>query len=264
MAENFLPRIDIIKKDGETENDIIINITPRELVPIDVRPRVLSKIPLDIINDLHKEDNLLKETISKIYNIGDHRIKFFYQETPANCGPLAVVNGMVTLAEVSDKFVIPEDFPKTSKAIRDYLIANAKLRRTSFTYVSSDEISNNDKALESGHIRNLVHDLSLVSNLVITGDRFASGGISIPTPEIPERVSDADWVILNKGYHYVSFVKASTDEWLFLDSVYKNGPQVVTTEAVIDICTDTPESGMTYFMTMKVVEKNKINIVRKN
>ena len=110
-------------------------------------------------SNFNNSEDGLKEAISKIFYIKEKRIPFAYQETLANCGPLAITNGINALSGINSKFTVTKDFPQSPQGIRKLLAENQELRATIFNTAPSTEISKSNYALQSGHISNLIKKL---------------------------------------------------------------------------------------------------------
>lgn len=197
-----------------------------------------------------------KESISKIFNIREKRIPFARQETLANCGPLAIANGLNALQSVNPNYKVPKDFLVSSFAIRKLLASNEDLRKTAFGTLSSSEIQKDNRPLQTGHIANVIKKLESESNIKIIGDRFSAMS-GFPAAEIQGKIQNADWLIGNKDFHYTSFIRINNDEWFFLDSMGKE-PVVINQKFIEDNYQDIPGKNIAYFMAMKVEDKIKI------
>ena len=209
-----------------------------------------------------EKTELHPEFLSKVFEIKGIKFPFTHQNTPANCGPLAIVNGSRTLQSANQKFVLPKDFPSSSWAIRELLANEQSLRTTIWGTRASDLIKQDSTALETDHIANLIKKLASESNIKIIGDRFSSDS-GFRVSEIDEKIQNSDWLVCHKGFHYTSFVRVNKDEWISLDSM-SNHPTVVTQKYIQDnykeaSLKDTPAR----FIAIKVEDKPKITIVKK-
>jgi hypothetical protein len=226
--------------------EIKLNIVPKEISKINIFPK-------------GKEDNikkLHKESISKIFFIKEKRIPFIHQKTRANCGPLSIVNGVSALKGINNKFNLSNDknFPQTSQGIRKLLSSDEKLRTTSFGIAPSTEIEEDNYILEGGHISNLIKKIVSESNIQITGDRF-SGSVPVPDFAVEEKIKNSDWLICNKDFHYVSFVRLDNNDWVFLDSM-NNQPITVNQKFIEDNYFQLKKINS--FISLKVEDKIKI------
>ena len=200
-----------------------------------------------------------EEKISKVFYLNEKRIPFVHQKTPANCGPLSIVNGISALKGVNDKFDLSKDtkFPQTSEGIRKLLGDDYVLRTTVFGSYPSEEIKKDDYVLEGGHVINLIKRIVSESNLMIIGDRF-SGSVPVPDFKFKEIINNSDWLICNKNFHYISFVKLDNNDWILLDSM-SDQPSVINQQFIEDNYFQ--KGNMNPFISMKV--KDKIVIIKK-
>lgn len=216
------------------------------------------------INITKKEDSgIHKEAIIKVFNIEGKKIPFAPQKTPANCGPLSITNGINALQGVNEKFKIPKDFPISSAGIRKLFAENEELRRSYLGVESSEQIKNDNYALQGEHIKNVIEKLTKEANLRISVNRFGEAG-RVLDEDFKDRVLDSDWLILHKGYHYKSFVKFDENRWLLLDSMNTEPIFVEVKNIQKDFETIPGRDGqIPIYMAMKVVENKPIIITKK-
>ena len=231
-----------------------INIIPKEKSEIKVVKKETTK--------LHEE------SISKVFYIEGKRIPFTHQKTLANCGPLAIANGVNALRGVNDKFNLSKEFPSSSQGIRKLLSSDPDLRRSYKGVELATEIEKDSCVLQGEHIANLIKKLAAESNIRIIVDRFSSAGL-IPSGDFEKRVIGSDWLILHKNYHYTSFVKINNNDWISLDSM-NNQPVEVNQKFIEDSFRDILPKVVPFFMAMKVedaikiiLKENKIVITKK-
>ena len=214
------------------------------------------------IKKIEKLPGLHVETISKYFNVNGKDITFTHQKTPANCGPLSIINGISALEKLNPDFKFAKDFPRTSGGIRKILSEDQELRKTIFGDVPREEIQKDNYSLSNFHIINLIQKFLEGSDLKITGDRF-TGVVPVPIYRTGEVINNSDWVVYYRANHFTSFVRFDQKDWIFLDSMNER-PLIVTQEYVKDICKDVP-SGKSYtqsmFVSLKI--KDKITIIKK-
>jgi len=168
---------------------------------------------------VEKESKLPKEAISKILNIDWKRLSHTLQKTPANCGPLSITNGLHALTALNDNFIYPDNFPKTSDWIRKLLWEDNQLRSTTW-WPFGFEVTQDNFALNSEIIYNLVDRLTQTSNLQIVWDRFApSRSWGIALDNVYNVFDQSDWIIVNQNFHYKSYVRIDKDNRLCVDSL---------------------------------------------
>ena len=214
------------------------------------------------INIVPKETSKFHaEQIAKVFSVKEKRIPFTHQETPANCGPLAIVNGLRALAEVNKKFNLPKDFPLSSKGIRELLAKEEVLRKSYKGTEHDEEIKKDTYALQGEHLSNILKKISQEANIVIRVDRF-SNPIFISPEDLAERVKNSDWILSHKDYHYTSFIKLDGDTWVSLDSM-SDRPTEVSQNFIEGSFKDVLPKVMPMFVALKVEDKPKINIIKK-
>ncbi len=200
------------------------------------------------------------ESFHKIFNIRDKKVPFAHQKTLANCGPLAIVNGLNALKGINSKFKSPKEFPLSSGGIRKLLLNDQALRTEVLGIrIATDEIAKDDYAIDAQHIANIIKKLASESNIQIIGDRFTALS-GFKTSEIKEKISNADWLICHKGYHFTSFVRFDDTDWVSLDSM-NNQPIVVNQKFIEDNYKDISFLDPAFFMALKVTDK--IVIIKK-
>ncbi len=160
---------------------------------------------------------LHKESIMKILDIDGTQLQYCVQQTPANCGPLSIINWLYALSAFTTTFTYPPEFPRTSHGIRKLLWEDAQLRHTLW-WPYGPNISEDNHALVTDIIYNLIHRLTEIAPLHIVGDRMKSDhGIS---PKDVFAVWDqSDRIIVHQNYHYKSYVKIDKYSWLCVDSM---------------------------------------------
>jgi hypothetical protein len=216
------------------------------------------------INFTKKENPIHKEAIMRVFNIEGKRIPFAHQETSANCGPLAITNGVNALAGVNEKFIVPKDFPISSEGIRKLLAGDENLRSSYLGIESSDEIKKDNYALKGEHIKNIIDKLAREANLRISVNRFGEAGRVNPE-DFNERVLGSDWLILHKGYHYKSFVKLDNTRWISVDSMNTEPILIDVKNIEKDFQTVTGKDGqIPIYMAMKVAENKPIIFTKKS
>ncbi|MCF7834160.1 MAG: hypothetical protein K9L98_02265 [Candidatus Pacebacteria bacterium] len=226
------------------------------------------KITIREIPNPKKEPDL-KESITTYFKINGHKIPFTHQETTANCGPLALVNGAKTLQSVSKEFFMPKDFPITAKGIRELFILKPSLKKQIWGTHSDETIVSDSFPLLTTHVDNLLRMLCQGSNLKIIGDRFHVNNTSevMKMGQTDKSIDQADWLFCHKSMgkigHYVSFVRINKNEWVLLDSLMKE-PLVVNQNHIKNEYRDTKQS-FPLFVALKVslkVEASPIIITR--
>ena len=79
-------------------------------------------------------------------------------------------------------------------------------------------MSQDNHALVTDIVYNLIHRLTEISSLRIIGDRMKSDH-GIPTKDVFSILDQSDRIITQQDYHYKSYIKIDKDSWLCLDSM---------------------------------------------
>lgn len=158
-----------------------------------------------------------KESTYKILNIDNFRIRHVLQKTPANCGPLAIINWLNALVAINQWFTYPLDFPTNSTGIRELLWKDDTLRST-IRWSYWFEVTKDNHALVTDIIYNLITKISQTTNLKIIWDRLKSDH-GIKPEDIESIIDSSKWIITAFNNHYVSYVKVDKDMWIWLDSL---------------------------------------------
>ena len=223
-------QIKIVAKKTEAQN---INTKAELLIIEKPRPeiRIIKKEPNNQPNN--QQDH--SESASHTVTVDWKSFEFFYQKTPANCGPLSLVNALHALSVYYD-FLYPEDFPKTSRAVRDMLVQDASLRQTSRWPYWTD-VWNDNHALDGEIVSNFIKKVASLTNLEIEWDRLWQN--AIPTDEVEDTVDRSDRIIVASDFHYVSYTRIDSDNRLKLDSLFPpckvsdtDFKEIITREAI--------------------------------
>ncbi len=215
------------------------------------------------------KDSLPKESISRIFYLKDKRIPFVHQETPANCGPLAIANGLQALKNIQPKLRIPDSFAVSSAGIRKLLASDPDLKNTLHGFPNASDIAKDNYVLNTLHISNILERLASETNIEITGNRFSLAGI--PSNKVTDTIKNSDMLIRNKDFHYVSFARLDEQDWVNLDSM-ATAPSIVSQQFLEDDFQDVGKVH-TIFMGLKVTDpqiiitpkaRPKIIITKKN
>lgn len=183
----------------------------------DISKKSTIEIKKIIQPNLPKPTWLHKESIMKIFNIDGAQLQYCAQKTPANCGPLSIINWLYGLSAFDHTFSYPHDFPKTSHGIRKLLWEDNQLRHTLW-WPYGPNVSQDNHALVTDIVYNLIHRLTEISSLRIIGDRMKSDH-GIPTKDVFSILDQSDRIITQQDYHYKSYIKIDKDSWLCLDSM---------------------------------------------
>ncbi len=167
--------------------------------------------------NLPKPTWLHKESIMKILDIDGTQLQYCAQKTPANCGPLAIINWLYALSTFDHMFLYPHGFPRTSHGIRKLLSEDTLLRHTLWWPYGPD-VSEDNHALVTDIIYNLIHRLTEIAPLRIVGDRMKSDH-GIPPKEAFTVLDQSDRIIVHQNYHYKSYIKIDKYSWLCVDSM---------------------------------------------
>ncbi len=160
---------------------------------------------------------LHKESIMKLLNIDWKQLQYSAQKTPANCGPLSIINWLYALTAFNTDFQYPKDFPRTSNEIRKLLVEDWQLRNT-MRWFFGNEVSQDNHALVTDILYNIIKKLTEISNLEITWNRFKSDEW-IPPNEVYNIIDNSDRIIKNSNFHYISYVKIGDNNRLCVDSM---------------------------------------------
>jgi hypothetical protein len=158
-----------------------------------------------------------KESTYKILNIDNLCFRHVLQKTPANCGPLSIINWLNALESINQWFKYPSDFPTTSTWIRELLWKDGNLRST-IRWPYWFEVTQDNHALVTDIIYNLIDKLCKTTNLKIIWDRLKSDHWIKPE-DIENVIDHSKRIITAFNNHYVSYVKIDNDTWVWLDSL---------------------------------------------
>jgi hypothetical protein len=150
-------------------------------------------------------------------NIDNFKIHHVLQKTPANCGPLSIINWLNALEGINQWFKRPLDFPNNSTGIRELLWKDSTLRST-IRWQYWFETTQDNHALVTDIMYNLITRLSQISNLRIVWDRLKSDH-GIKPEDIETVINNSKRIITAFNFHYVSYVKIDKDTWLWVDSL---------------------------------------------
>lgn len=158
-----------------------------------------------------------KESTYKILNIDNLRFRHVLQKTPANCGPLAIINWLNALESINQWFKYPGDFPTNSTGIRELLWKDGNLR-TTIRWPYWFEVTQDNHALVTDIMYNLINRICETTNLKIIWDRLKSDHWIKPE-NIENIIDNSKRIITAFNNHYVSYVKIDNDTWVWLDSL---------------------------------------------
>jgi hypothetical protein len=241
------------RKNWEEDNNLRIFRKPPENNGIRIVPKNFEqKLTIVKKETGGKTDRILfLEWIHKVYTIAWKKLPHRMQRTPANCWPLSIINGLYALEPFCD-FDYPQDFPKTSQKIRELLSGDVELRHAeNGWYYEKNQVSWNNNALFGSVMYNLVNTIKWIR---VLWAGFATG-VNSKVVDINNKdqiLDDSDWIILMRGFHYISYVKNDWTNWICVDST--KAPYIIIDQNLKNLIGDNPR-----FLAMKKAEKIQIN-----